>query len=225
MTENSPPNSPSSNRRASFAPGQRISELFRQSSQANPSSNSSNGNNAASTPSAYPGPIATAAAQANQRRRMSISALGLSGSPTGQNGSGVGIFGGGGRRGSMTSNGTPPSAGTSSPGGASTNSGTADESAIEDGDGMSDKMGFARRMSFGARAMRNASNGASSLNASRFPVSENKEEEQGADAGSAAASLPSSGWRGSMSRGLSAIPSWKRVCGRSRRVGVCCKND
>lgn len=85
----------------------------------------------------YPGPITNAAAQA-QRRRMSLTTLGLSGSPTAT--SPFGSFRG--RRESFSS----------------ANSGSIDESAIEDEFAAKDQSTpttpFARRMSFGARAMR-----------------------------------------------------------------------
>ncbi|KAJ6262460.1 hypothetical protein Dda_3268 [Drechslerella dactyloides] len=85
-------------------------------------------------PSAYPGPITTAAAQANHRRRMSFSG-GLSGT------SPPPWFGG--RRGSMSSV-----------------SSTASSSAIDNDDGDKSPVdppptgSFARRLSFGARALR-----------------------------------------------------------------------
>ncbi|MCJ1371646.1 hypothetical protein MMC20_002865 [Loxospora ochrophaea] len=137
--ENSPPQTPPSpsNRRASFAPGQKISELFGRSPA---------GNGNAAGISAYPGPIAAAAAnaQAQQRRRMSVSTLGLSGSPTQ----------------------TPPFASMKgrreSNSSASTGSPNLDESAVEEGDAASNNppsSPFARRMSFGARALRDVKTG------------------------------------------------------------------
>ena len=138
--ENSPPPTPSSPtaRRASFAPGQKLSELFGRS----PGSSG--------IPS-YPGPIAAAAAnaQAHQRRRMSISTLGLSGSPTQT--SPFGSLRGRQESCSSTTSGSPG----------------ADESAIEEGDAgpnSSPTTPFARRMSFGARALRDARGGAGNLN-------------------------------------------------------------
>jgi len=86
--------------------------------------------------SPFPGPITTAAAQ-DQRRRMSITTLGLSGtSPTQST-----PFAFGGRRGSVST----------------ANSDSIDESAIDDDDspGRSNPTTpFARRMSFGAQALR-----------------------------------------------------------------------
>jgi hypothetical protein len=85
-------------------------------------------------PTAYPGPIATAAAQANSQRRMSFS--GLNGSPpklqTGY------AF----RRGSVSS--------------ISSSSSAQDESAIDDSEPAPESASspFARRMSWGARALR-----------------------------------------------------------------------
>lgn len=133
--DNSPPPTPSSPtaRRASFAPGQKLSELFGRS----PGSSSG----AAGIPP-YPGSIAAAAAT-QQRRRMSISTLGLSGSPTQTS-----PFTTRPRQESYSSNG---SAGSSSP---------FDESAIEDGDAPpTSSTPFARRMSFGAKALRDVKSG------------------------------------------------------------------
>ena len=95
------------------------------------------GRTQASGTSAYPGPIATAAAQANQRR-LSLSTVGLSGSPN---------------QPSPFTPGQRPRAGSIS----SSNSGTVDESPFEDSDvpaGSAPTTPFARRLSFGARAMR-----------------------------------------------------------------------
>jgi len=85
----------------------------------------------------FPGPITTAAAQ-DQRRRMSISTLGLSGNSPPQ----TVPFAFGGRRGSV-----------------STNSDSIDENAIEDDEGpgrSAPTTPFTRRMSFGAQALRGA---------------------------------------------------------------------
>jgi hypothetical protein len=85
-------------------------------------------------PTAYPGPIATAAAQANSQRRMSFS--GLNGSPPKlQTGFAF-------RRGSVSS--------------ISSSSSAQDESAIDDSEPTPDiaSSPFARRMSWGARALR-----------------------------------------------------------------------
>ncbi|KAL8741902.1 MAG: hypothetical protein Q9190_005549 [Brigantiaea leucoxantha] len=136
--EQSPPPSPPSpsNRRASFSPGQ----LFGRSS--------TNGNGGAA---AYPTSIGTAAAnaQAHQRRRLSISSLGLSGSPT-QNSAFATIRA---RQGSMSS---------------ASNATSIDENAIEEGEGAplssSPSSPFARRMSFGAKALRDVRAGPANSN-------------------------------------------------------------
>lgn len=134
--ENSPPPTPTAttDRRASFSPGQKLSELFGRSPP--------NGNG---TP-AYPGPIATAAAnaQAQQRRRTSIASLGLAGSPT------------------QTSAFTNMRNRQSSIGSGSSPSTSINESAVEEGDAepnTSPTSPFARRMSFGAKALRDVRTG------------------------------------------------------------------
>lgn len=134
--ENSPPPTPTvtTNRRASFSPGQKLSELFGRSP---PNSNG--------TP-AYPGPIATAAAnaQAQQRRRTSIASLGMAGSPT------------------QTSAFTNMRNRQSSFGSGSSPSSSINESAVEEGDAepnTSPTSQFARRMSFGAKALRDVRTG------------------------------------------------------------------
>lgn len=131
----SPP-SPTSHRRASFSPGQTFSELFSRSPTAT--------NGVSNGTSAFPGQIATAAANAQQRRRMSISTLGLSGSPTQPT-----PFLTGRSRGESSS-----SSGSGSP--------NIDESAVEEGDATpmsTPTTPFARRMSFGARALRDVKAG------------------------------------------------------------------
>ena len=137
-----PPPSPSA-RRSSFSPGQKISELFGRSP-----------NTTAAGTAAYPSPIATAAAnaQAQQRRRMSISSLGLSGSPTQP----AAFPSGRARQGSVSS-GSP----------------SVDESAIDDGDAApitTPSSPFARRMSFGARALWDVKGGPGNANG-RAPIS------------------------------------------------------
>ncbi|KAH0562549.1 hypothetical protein GP486_002761 [Trichoglossum hirsutum] len=147
--ENDAPPSPTSTshrRRASFSPGQTFSELF---ARTPPS--------AGNATSAYPGPITTAAAnaQAQNRRRMSLTTLGLSGtSPTQTSPFRA-------RRESTTSIGSTSSTGTT----------PLDENVIEEGDatGPPPSSPFVRRMSFGARALRdvragngNAANGRAS---------------------------------------------------------------
>ncbi|CZT09870.1 uncharacterized protein RCO7_02220 [Rhynchosporium graminicola] len=98
----------------------------------------------------FPGPITTAAAQ-DQRRRMSITTLGLSGtSPSQQS-----PFPFGARRGSV-----------------STASSEANENAIEDDEGpgrSNPNTPFTRRMSFGAQALRTVRGGTSPGTASRAP--------------------------------------------------------
>ncbi|KAF1987796.1 hypothetical protein K402DRAFT_392596 [Aulographum hederae CBS 113979] len=88
----------------------------------------------ASGTSAYPGPITNAAAQA-QRRRLSLSTVGLGASPSQPSPFGL-------RRESVSSAG----------------SGSVDESPFEDGDAASGAATspFARRLSFGARALRDS---------------------------------------------------------------------
>ena len=84
--------------------------------------------------SAFPGPITTAAMN-DQRRRLSVSTVGLSGSsPTNGNATSFGL-----RRGSMSTN----------------NSDAIDENAVDEDDGRAaPTTPFTRRMSFGAQAMR-----------------------------------------------------------------------
>lgn len=139
--ENTPPPSPSA-RRASFSPGQKLSELFGRST-------SVSGGPAGT--SAYPGSIASAAANAQkqQGRRVSISTLGLSGSPT-QTSPFAGPLA---RRESCSSG------GSGSPG--------IDENAVEEGDAGPSPVPsspFARRMSFGARALRDVRTGNGNFN-------------------------------------------------------------
>ena len=135
--ENTPPPTPAAttNRRASFSPGQKLSELFGRSPP--------NGN----ATSVYPGPIATAAAnaQAQQRRRTSIASLGMAGSPTQAS-----AFTSMRNRQSSIGSGSSPSTSIS-------------ESAVEEGDSESTNTSptsqFARRMSFGAKALRDVRTG------------------------------------------------------------------
>jgi hypothetical protein len=140
-TTTTAPAPPPRARRSSFA-GQTFADLFgggrsRPSGEASPPANPQQ---------QYSGPISQAAAQA-QKRRLSLTTLGLSGSPnqTSPFGSYRGI-----RRDSI----------------GSANSGSIDESAIED-DAPRDPTSastpatpFARRMSFGARALRDVRNSA-----------------------------------------------------------------
>jgi len=136
--ENSPPQSPTTARRASFTPGQTLSQLFGRSP----------GNSGSVQP--YPGPIAAAAANASGARRMSISTLGLSGSPT-QTAPFAGLRA---RQDSYSTTGSG-SPGTS-----------VDESAIEEGDNPNNTptTPFARRMSFGAKALRDVRAGSGNFN-------------------------------------------------------------
>ncbi|KAL9121849.1 MAG: hypothetical protein Q9187_001596 [Circinaria calcarea] len=158
--ENSPPPTPSSPtaRRASFAPGQKFTELFGRSP-------GSSGGAAAVSP--YPGSIAAAAnAQANQRRRMSISTLGLSGSPT---------------QTSPFTN-TRPRQDSYASVASSSGSPHADESAVEEGDAgpnNTPSSPFARRMSFGAKALRDVKgagnfNGRASINSASSPIAKGR---------------------------------------------------
>ncbi|KAL2046044.1 hypothetical protein N7G274_001491 [Stereocaulon virgatum] len=134
--ENSPPPTPTSARRASFSPGQKLSEIFGRSP---PNSNGT---------SAYPGPISTsvANAQAQQRRRTSIAALTMAGSPT-QTSPFVGLRN---HQGSISSSSSPAT--------------SVNENAIEEGDAEppmspTSPSAIARRLSFGARALRDVQAG------------------------------------------------------------------
>lgn len=180
---------PRSGRRSSFA-GETLANLFgsghrgsmsRTSSEAN-----ANGNGQQPTHS-YPGPITQAAASA-QRRRLSISTLGLSGSPN----SSSSPFG--------SYNNRRDSYGTA--GGDSI-----DESAIEDEPGPSGptpQTPFARRMSFGAKALRDVRTGGAtspSQNGSSKPGSNTTAAENNAPK----AQNGTISNRDSKARGLSAI--------------------
>lgn len=127
-----PPNdTPARNRRGSFTT-QTFNNIFGRS-------NSTSGGPTAP----FPGPITTAAAQ-DQRRRMSISTLGLSGtSPTQSN-----PFPFGARRGSVSTAGSD----------------SIDENAIDDDEGpgrSQPNTPFTRRVSFGAQALRSVRNAGS----------------------------------------------------------------
>lgn len=129
-TSTTPPNDAARNRRGSFTT-QTLNNIFGRS------------NSTAGTPTApFPGPITTAAVQ-DQRRRMSISTLGLSGSPTQTS-----PFPFSARRGSISTAGSE----------------SFDENAIDDDDGpgrSAPTTPFARRMSFGAQALRGVRGGSS----------------------------------------------------------------
>jgi hypothetical protein len=129
-TSTTPPNDAARNRRGSFTT-QTFNNIFGRS------------NSTAGTPTApFPGPITTAAVQ-DQRRRMSISTLGLSGSPTQTS-----PFPFSARRGSISTAGSE----------------SFDENAIDDDDGpgrSAPTTPFARRMSFGAQALRGVRGGSS----------------------------------------------------------------
>jgi hypothetical protein len=131
--DNSPPNGSPRPRRGSFTT-QTFNNIFGRS-------NSTSGGPTAP----FPGPITTATVQ-DQRRRMSISTLGLSGtSPTQST-----PFTFGGRRGSFSTAGSE----------------SFDENAIDDDDGPGPARSnpttpFTRRMSFGAQALRSARGGGS----------------------------------------------------------------
>ncbi len=139
MSDDQPQSPPSRVRRSSFA-GQTFANIFGDN---RPSVSKPTAPENTSPPTQQmPGPISQAAAQA-QRRRMSLTTLGLSGSPNQT--SPFGSYRGG-RRDSI----------------GSANSGSYDESAIaeeegparETSDGGSPNTPFARRTSFGARALR-----------------------------------------------------------------------
>merc|ERR1712072_1301684 len=128
---------PARPRRSSFA-GDTFASLFGANRQPQPRPAQDSGKD--SPPNQYPGPISHAAAQA-QQRRLSLTTLGLSGSP-----SSTSPFNShrGTRRESISS----------------ANSGSIDESAVEEDSARDPASGsqpttpFARRMSFGARALR-----------------------------------------------------------------------
>ncbi|EON69178.1 hypothetical protein W97_08536 [Coniosporium apollinis CBS 100218] len=152
---NSPPlPSPgaSERRRASFS-ATAFSDLFGRSPS---NATAQNPQNPQNPPTAYPGPITSAAAQAN-RRRLSLTTLGLSGSPT-----------------QSSSFGMPRSRGDSV---SSANTGSVDESPFEEEDhgptsaSTAPNTPFARRLSFGARALRDVkqSNGNGHTNGRRSP--------------------------------------------------------
>ncbi|KAF2842989.1 hypothetical protein M501DRAFT_1005688 [Patellaria atrata CBS 101060] len=132
---NSPPlpSPPLADRRRASITGSTFAELF---SRSPPSTSSSH----------YPGPITSAAAQA-QRRRLSLTTVGLS--PT---------------QGQTSPFGTARSRGESI---SSANSASVDESPFEDGDApapANPSTAFGRRLSFGARALRDVRTGGSSGN-------------------------------------------------------------
>ncbi|KAF2499814.1 hypothetical protein BU16DRAFT_284103 [Lophium mytilinum] len=145
---NSPPLQPDRQRRRSSFAGQTFQDLFgRTNSVSGPGSNPP-----------YPGPITTAAAQA-QRRRLSVTTLGLSGSPN------------------QTSpfNLHPRTESISS-----ANSGSVDESPFEDDPTPSASSNpttpFGRRLSFGARALRDVRTGNGNIgnsNGDGFNLAEN----------------------------------------------------
>ena len=139
--ENSPPPTPSSPtyRRASFASGQTLSELFGRSPPGVVGTSS------------HPGPIATAAANASaqQRRRTSMAGLSLAGSPT----STSPFANMGNRNNSIGSSNSPNS--------------SIEENAVDEGDAtpnQSPTSPFSRRMSFGARALHDIRTGSHSAN-------------------------------------------------------------
>lgn len=138
---NRPASPPQHQRRSSFA-GETFANLFgghrgsvsRSASTRDPNT-SNNGDSQQHPTNSYPGPITSAAAQA-QRRRLSLTTLGLSGSPNSTS-----PFG--------SYNSRRDSYGTAG-------SDSIDESAIEDepaGPNPTPQTPFARRMSFGAKAL------------------------------------------------------------------------
>lgn len=189
--------SPPRTRRSSFA-GATFADLFgtgRSSVSAPrnvPSTTSGDGQQGQ-----YPGPITNAAAQA-QRRRMSLTTLGLSGSPTAP--SPFGSYRG---RGESVG---------------SANSGSIDESAVEDEfakDQSTPTTPFARRMSFGARAMRDIRSGGSGGGGVEGSPPQNGRSlpppaPSSQHARQASTSVPSTGTisaRDGKGRGLSSLPS------------------
>ncbi|KAL1877345.1 hypothetical protein VTK73DRAFT_8718 [Phialemonium thermophilum] len=144
----------------------------------------------AGTTSVFPNPIATAA-MGDQRRRLSITTLGLSGtSPTNPM-----QFGGGARRGSLSTN----------------SSDAIEENAIVDDDDSASgprtgpNTPFTRRMSFGAQAMRNLRTpgaGSPGSNDQGFNWSEQLRSRAESSVGSGGAARPSF----SLATGLSGSP-------------------
>ena len=149
MSDDHSPTAPRSphRRRASMTPGASFTELF--------SSKSSNAGNQATGTPAHPGPMANAAAnaQVGQRRRMSITTLGLSGSPTQTSP----FANRAARQGSLSS-----SVGSGSP--------MFEEAVMEEGESENvppmntPASPFARRVSFGAQALRDVRSGSGSAN-------------------------------------------------------------
>jgi hypothetical protein len=192
--------SPPRTRRSSFA-GATFADLFGTArSSVSAPRNVPSTTNGDSQQGQYPGPITNAAAQA-QRRRMSLTTLGLSGSPTAT--SPFGSYRG---RGESVG---------------SANSGSIDESAVEDDfakDQTTPTTPFARRMSFGARAMRDIRSGGSGggggvdgsppQNGRSIPPPAPSSQH----ARQASTSVPSTGTisaRDGKGRGLSSLPSNK----------------
>lgn len=190
--------SPPRTRRSSFA-GATFADLFGTGRSSVSAPRNVPTTSAESQQGQYPGPITNAAAQA-QRRRMSLTTLGLSGSPTAT--SPFGSY-----RGRGESIG-------------SANSGSIDESAVEDEfakDQSTPTTPFARRMSFGARAMRDIRSGGSGggggegsppQNGRSFP----SQAPSSQHARQASTSVPSTGTisaREGKGRGLSSLPSNK----------------
>ncbi|KAL2215289.1 hypothetical protein M432DRAFT_146500 [Thermoascus aurantiacus ATCC 26904] len=134
-------------RRASMTPGASFAELFSRSSNSGADAGSP------TAPPPFPSPIATAAAnaQSNHRRRVSITTLGLSGSPSQTSPFGYRSM----RRGSLSS-----SVGSSST--------YLEEAVIEDNEntppGTTPVSPFARRVSFGAQALREVRGGGTTGN-------------------------------------------------------------
>ncbi|KAF2142131.1 uncharacterized protein K452DRAFT_287344 [Aplosporella prunicola CBS 121167] len=161
----SPPHPAAAERRRSSFAGQAIADFFGRNNAGSPP----NGQN-------YPGPITSAAAQAN-RRRLSVTTLGLSGSPNQQS-----PF-------SQRSRGESMSSATSA---------SVDESPFADDDvsGSSPSTTatspFARRLSFGARALRDVKQGGNgSGNANDgFNLAENMRSRAERSSISAASGMP-----------------------------------
>lgn len=118
---------------------------------------SMSGSNDERRASMFPGSIASAAAQAQQRRRLSLSTVGFSGSPN--------------QASPFSAGGRPRADSISSV----SNSASLDESPFEEGDAppsaIPQSATFGRRLSFGARAMRDmsTSNGNGNGNGNRRP--------------------------------------------------------
>lgn len=166
QTDYPPPNPAATSRRRSSFAGQAFADMF---SRSRPSESSGN------SPPAH-GPITSAAAEAS-RRRLSLSTVGLGGSPN---------------------QGSPFSARMRGESVSSSNAASLDESAVED-EPSSASAGnsgpFARRVSFGARALKDMKGGGS-VPAGRTSTSAIPEEDVDGEKKTSAPTSSSLGRRG-----------------------------